>query len=142
MSDHVTSAGIVALRRSPEAGVEVFLVQERSGRWGLPKGRQEAGEDLLQTATRELKEETGFDVDKLLASEPRKEGYEYAHRGLLRVKQVFYFAATVTGSELAFPTSEIRAGEWLTLERVRERVGDGKHAAICDIVSEFAGLLP
>ncbi len=42
-----------------------ILLQQRTdnGRWGLPGGCQDLGEDLRTTATRELFEETGIEID-------------------------------------------------------------------------------
>lgn len=61
------SAGLLMFRK--RAGeVEVLLVhpggpffaKKDAGVWTVPKGRVEAGEDLLVTAQREFEEETGF----------------------------------------------------------------------------------
>lgn len=38
-----------------------YLLISRSGLWDLPKGHQEAGEDISVTAVREVQEETGVD---------------------------------------------------------------------------------
>lgn len=37
-----------------------YLLISRSGKWDLPKGHQEAGEDISLTAIREVSEETGI----------------------------------------------------------------------------------
>lgn len=37
-----------------------FLVIKRNGKWDIPKGHQEAGEDIVQCAVREVEEETGL----------------------------------------------------------------------------------
>lgn len=47
------SGGLVSNRRE-----DVLLIR-RNGLWDLPKGHQEAGEDLSETALREVREETG-----------------------------------------------------------------------------------
>lgn len=39
-----------------------FLLISRNGMWDLPKGHQEPGEDIRQTAYREVAEETGIDT--------------------------------------------------------------------------------
>ena len=62
------SAGLLLYRRS-RGGVEVFLVHPGGpywakrdlGAWSIPKGLSEAGEEPLDAARREFREETGFD---------------------------------------------------------------------------------
>jgi predicted NUDIX family NTP pyrophosphohydrolase len=61
-----TSAGLVAFRRRD--GLEVLLAhpggpfwtKRDNGAWTIPKGRIDAGSDLLGTARREFAEETGI----------------------------------------------------------------------------------
>src|SRR5205809_6693648 len=63
------SAGILLYKR-PGRGLLVLLVHpggpfwknKDDGAWSIPKGEVDEGEDLLATAKREFKEETGFDV--------------------------------------------------------------------------------
>ena len=58
------SAGGVVLRPG-EHGPEVLLCGRNSdGLWALPKGTPEPGETLEQTALREVREETGVEVEK------------------------------------------------------------------------------
>ena len=62
------SAGLVLFRRRPGHGLEVFLAHpggpfwanRDSGAWTIPKGVVEDGEDLLDAARREFREETGI----------------------------------------------------------------------------------
>ena len=49
------AGGLVSNRRGD------YLLIQRSGLWDLPKGHQEAGEDIEVTALREVQEETGVD---------------------------------------------------------------------------------
>ena len=49
------AGGLVANRRGD------YLLIRRNGLWDLPKGHQEAGEDISTTALREVREETGVD---------------------------------------------------------------------------------
>lgn len=53
--ENVAGAGAVVFY-----GAHVVLLQNRDGSWVLPKGHVEAGESLLQTALREVREETGL----------------------------------------------------------------------------------
>jgi predicted NUDIX family NTP pyrophosphohydrolase len=64
-----TSAGLLVYRHS-DRGLEVLLVHPGGpfwankdlGAWTIPKGEVNPGEDLLATAQREFKEETGYDA--------------------------------------------------------------------------------
>lgn len=49
------AGGLVSNRRGD------YLLISRGGRWDLPKGHQETGEDITRCAVREVQEETGVD---------------------------------------------------------------------------------
>lgn len=50
-------------------GDKVLLIKRgqapRKGEWGLPGGKQELGETIMQAAVREVREETGLDIAPL-----------------------------------------------------------------------------
>jgi 8-oxo-dGTP pyrophosphatase MutT (NUDIX family) len=53
------TAGGMVFRRTRQ-GVDILMIQDRLGRWTIPKGHVEEGERLEQTAVREVGEETGL----------------------------------------------------------------------------------
>ena len=62
----VSSGGVIF--RKGEGGIEVALIKVKGERWALPKGLVDKGEDLADTAIREVREETGLEgrlIDKL-----------------------------------------------------------------------------
>ena len=112
------SFGIVPLRKH-EGKWEVFLVQHRAGHWAVPKGHVEGAETPIETAQRELFEETGLSCSEIFHDEPFFEEYRYV-RGEIQVeKRVGYFIALVTGKE-QLQEREIRAAEWLPLAQAKE----------------------
>ena len=58
------TAGGVVFRRVADK-VDILMIQDRLGRWTIPKGHVEEGETLEQTALREVAEETGLTEYKL-----------------------------------------------------------------------------
>jgi predicted NUDIX family NTP pyrophosphohydrolase len=63
------SSGLLLYRRTADGGVEVLLAhpggpfwaKKDAHAWSVPKGEYEPGEDALETAYREFREETGLE---------------------------------------------------------------------------------
>ena len=71
----------------------------RQGEWSLPGGRVELGETLIEAVRREIKEETGLDVDV----GPLIEAFDRVHRVDGRVQYHFVildYLCTCTGGTL------------------------------------------
>jgi bis(5'-nucleosidyl)-tetraphosphatase len=109
------SFGIIPLCK--EDGIwRVFVVLHKGGKhWGFPKGHGNSGESPIQSATRELKEETGLAVTSLLSKDPLSEKYHFKRRGKLITKAVHYFPALVSGS-VQLQAEEICEGKWLPIQ--------------------------
>src|SRR5437773_1824676 len=98
--EELVSAGGVVYRTTA-SGVEVLLCgRTAAGLWGLPKGTPMPGETLEETASREVREETGFDV----CIERKVGQVEYwftrAEQGKRFHKRVHYFLMQPTGGSL------------------------------------------
>ena len=91
---------------------KVLLIQQNEGHWGFPKGHVEYGETEIETAIREVKEETNIDV---MPDENKRYEQEYIMKnGVL--KQVIFFLAKTTSSEIKAQECEIKNIKWFTFE--------------------------
>ena len=106
------SCGAVIYRKLQGRILFLLLKHTNGNHWSLAKGHTESGETELQTALREIDEETGLSV-KL------KQGFREAIRynptsGI--EKTVVFFLAKARGKKLNLQKSEISNGVWLELE--------------------------
>jgi 8-oxo-(d)GTP phosphatase len=112
----IRAAGAVVWRAAP-AGPQVALVHRpKYDDWSYPKGKREPEEHILQTATREVEEETGLQVVLGRRLPPS----EYEVNG--RPKHVSYWAARCTGSVGFVPNHEVDELAWVDLPEVASRL--------------------
>jgi len=98
---------------------EFLLVYMNNGNYGFPKGHMEANETELETAIREIKEETNLDVE--LDSNFRCEiSYLIEHKNVM--KDAVYFVATPTTFELKNQEGEINECVWCSYDEVLEKL--------------------
>lgn len=96
--EQAVSAGGVVYRHG-EHGIEIVLCGRTSERlWALPKGTPEPGEELRETAVREVREETGLGVRIVAELGPIR--YEFARpaQGVRFDKTVHHFLMEPDGS--------------------------------------------
>ncbi len=124
------SFGIVPL--SKEGGQwQVFLILHIAGRhWGFPKGHGNPGETALESAKRELKEETGLEVISLVRDLPFIETYNFKRKNRPVSKTVSYFAAEVKGEVILQP-EEIRDGRWFSFKEALRVLSFQEARSIC-----------
>lgn len=114
------SYGIIPLRKI-KGKWHVFLVQLYAGHWGFPKGHPEKGEDPHQAATRELLEETGLTIIKMLPASPVEENYFFKDKGILIKKNATYFLAEVLG-KASTQEAEIADSKWVLLSEASKHL--------------------
>lgn len=116
----VESFGVIPFKKDADGVFRVLLILHSKGRhWGFPKGKPNPSETPLQSAKRELKEETGLDVVNLLKEQPLCEHYRFMHRRTPIFKTVSYFPALVEG-DLQLQVEEIRDARWVSCEEAMQ----------------------
>lgn len=101
--------------------------------WSMPKGKQEPAEDLVGTALREVREETGLDC-VLGAPLPTQ---HYLAQG--RPKEVRYWVGVPTGGSFA-PNREVDRLEWLPAAAARRQLTHDRDRVLVDALLHVLAL--
>ena len=110
----VRAAGGALWRLADGGGIETAMVHRpKYDDWSLPKGKPDEGEHLLETAVREVAEETGLDV--VVGRRSVRTEYEVAEGP----KRVDYWLMRVVGGAFA-PNDEVDELRWLPLDEACE----------------------
>jgi bis(5'-nucleosidyl)-tetraphosphatase len=116
---------------------KVLLINHKNGNhWGFPKGHKNGLETDFQAACRELKEETGFNVETCLSYMPFVETFQFRRLGDWIEKTVSYFPALVIG-ELEIQIEEIKEARWFSFEEALKRITFEEARSICRQVRQI-----
>lgn len=99
---------------------EVLFIY-RNGKWDLPKGGKEKGEEIDLTAMREVEEETG--VGKLKIKDKLQKTYHvFKRNGKYKLKITHWFSMTTSFDGVLIPQANegIEKVAWLNPEQVQE----------------------
>ncbi len=114
------SAGIVVYRKDNE-NIKYLLLHYPGGHWDFPKGKIEEGEDVEQTARRELKEETGIVNVKILPAYHDYVEYFFRIDNEIYYKYVTFFLGKVEHDAVVL-SHEHQGYEWLGYKQALERI--------------------
>jgi 8-oxo-dGTP pyrophosphatase MutT (NUDIX family) len=116
-TSEVVAAGLILRRDTPRGFRWLLLKARKHGEWGFPKGHQDRGENVLQTALRECAEECGI---ALLAIEgkPLQATYRLPNG---RSKSVVYFPAVTAQAEVEL-SHEHLTHDWVGATTVMDRL--------------------
>ena len=105
---------------------KVLLVKHNAGHWDFPKGHVEEGETEIETAIREVKEETNIDIK---IEKENKYISEYSPKENV-MKTVIYFIGEKVGGEDKPQIEEVSDVEWLDVNKAVERITHQKSKEI------------
>lgn len=117
---------------------ELLLIHRR-GKWDLPKGKIEPGEEISTGAIRELEEETGVKVARITAP-PTRTYHAYMHKGKASLKETFWYPMQAqTGQKNLIPQTEedIDEARWVKKSNLRNYQA-GSHLLIWDLLNAYA----
>jgi len=145
------------LYRLSDDGPEVFLVhpggpfwaKKDEGAWSVPKGLFEEGENPLDAARREFREETGYDITgnfmelTPLRQPSGKVVYVWAVEGNIDATSIKSNMFSMewppkSGKEQEFP--EVDKGGWFTMAQAREKLLPGQRGFL-DQLQDHLGIV-
>jgi bis(5'-nucleosidyl)-tetraphosphatase len=117
------SCGVIVFNLDPNSGIrEYLLLKYPEGHVDYVKGhREDSDKSYLDTAIRELEEETGITEPKIIDGFSHITNYEYYREGVKHVKRVDYFLAEVAKKEVIVSHEHLDF-EWLPFEKAYQTV--------------------
>jgi 8-oxo-dGTP pyrophosphatase MutT (NUDIX family) len=107
----------------PAAGAEVALIARRSAggelQWTLPKGTQEPGESITDTAMREVREETGLEVELLVELDTIDYWFVWTPEQTRYHKFVHHFLMHATGGDPSRHDTESEEARWFSIDEAK-----------------------
>ena len=129
--DKEFSCGFIAFR-SKGGKPELLLLRRKEGFLDVPKGHQEKGESPMQTALREMKEETGLAPKEILNGFRMQARYSMGRDIGKREKRILLYLCRISGEPSV--SSEHSGFEWLSEEEMRKSdesfIGNAKDGII------------
>ncbi len=116
------SAGGIVFKKDKNQLFWLVCQHSQHKGWVFPKGfigDHIKGESIEDTATREVKEETGVDA-KIIKKLKDPAGYFYVWKGEKRYKTVYYFLMGYQGGDISKHDFEMSAVTWWTKEKVEK----------------------
>lgn len=104
------SCGAIVYKKENDE-LKFLLVYQNNGHYSFPKGHVEEGETEIETATREIKEETNLDV--LIDTRFREITTYSPYPGVL--KDVIFFIAMPKTFDVVIQESEVENAQWIEI---------------------------
>ena len=135
----VSAGGVVLAELRPDA--PVALVAHRSARgslqWTLPKGAQEPGESVIQTALREVREETGLKAELVGPLDTIDYWFVWTPEQTRYHKFVHYFLMRAVGGDFAEHDHEMEDAAWFEPAQASERMAFANERRLLDLIPDM-----
>ena len=112
------SCGAVVFREKDYKKQILLIRHVNGGHWAFPKGHVEEGETEIQTAIREVKEETNIDVE---VNEEYRYSTKYSPKENV-IKEVIYFLARNISDNKQAQLEEVSEVKWFSMEEAMSNI--------------------
>lgn len=139
MAKKINAAGGVVFKFENDSPLVLLIY--RNGFWDIPKGKMEKGEDIQQCAVREVSEEVGVDLPRIVA-DLGTTMHSYTEKGR-EIEKTTYWYSMKLANELSAFTPQLDEGiekvEWAELAEARAKVGFENLVVVLDRFKESLG---
>jgi 8-oxo-dGTP pyrophosphatase MutT (NUDIX family) len=132
------SCGAIVYRKF-HGNTEILLIRHvKSGYWSFPKGHIEDGETELETAVREIKEETGLDV---FVDTGFRETVTFSPRRDAQKTVVYFVAKAARGHDISPQAGEISEIRWVEINKALNHLTYDNDRIIVNRAKAFIALM-
>lgn len=129
------SYGVIPIFKNEDSFYILLVKNSKGGHWGLPKGTPEKDEEPIDTAIRELFEETGIrDID-IKTETTFEEKYDFEKDNVIYSKTNTYYPGFVNEMTESDQLDEIDELKWVKIDGAQNTI---THQAAIDVVEKLA----
>ena len=116
------SFGIIPIKIHQDRN-QYLLIHHQKGHWAFPKGHAEDGEGALEAAVRELREETGLQVDIRQDTPTFLEDYWFTSpEGEKVYKTNTFFVGLIHNPEVIIQEEEVKDFAWVSFDEAMKKI--------------------
>ena len=106
--------------REHDGETQLLLLKHRcGGHWSFPKGHMESGETEMETALREIREETGL---RVFLRDGFRESVEYSPKPNVKKQVIYFIGFTLNESTLHPQEEEVSELQWWEIHEAYDAV--------------------
>src|SRR3989344_4974882 len=129
------SYGIIPIFENKDDFYILLVKNSKGGHWGLPKGTPEKDEKPIDTATRELFEETGIKDIDVKTEVTFEEKYDFEQNSILYIKTITYFPGFVSEMTKGDKLDEIDELKWVKIDEAKNTL---THQSAVNVVDKLS----
>ena len=129
------SYGIIPIFKNKDGFYVLLVKNSKGGHWGLPKGTPEKDEEPIDTATRELLEETGIKDINIKTDVAFEEKYDFEKDGILYSKTNTYYPGFVSEMTEGDKLDQIDELKWVKIDEAKNTL---THQSAVNVVDKLS----
>lgn len=134
------SFGVIPLFKKEGIYHILLIKNSKGGHWGLPKGTPEDNETPMETALREMEEETGIIKEqiKIEATPIFTEKYSFEQNSIIYNKTNTYYIAHVNEMFIGKNLDEISEARWVSINEAKDII---THTGALNLIQDIENYL-